>query len=632
MKINNHIVLDFNKTKQVDTQTIQCDMNSRFVRVSLRHNNSPINLSDVRVCIMAVKPDGKEIFNDCTVIDAQNGIAEFEITKQMGIVVGEVECQIKLFGPNQLLSSNIFRLSVRKTLSPSSESSEDQLNTLVNALGEVQDIDNRFKQTDRKIDESYEKVNAQLSHLEYYVTPKKFNDDIQQAIDYAISIGVRRVILEAKTYTLNDTLLVPSNFTLEGVKGESIIKLLNVDKPVIGHKGSITGSTHLKYLVVVGDKTQPNNRGIVLNDYWSEILGCEVRSCGAEGIYISDAGASGTLVENKIQDCVVRDCASTSYHLGNSTNKITDGYLINCISAGSGSNKAIYCGSSAGWTFNGVHTYGHSESSGVVTILNAFNTLVNNFYVENFKSVCFDFHKVQRNLNISNITLNFSNKTTDNVAFAFNHSTAINATSNINLSNVSVTVNSDDINNYLLGGDDSAWNANVSNVSKTGLKASTLIFAKPSLSKARYNLINQVSVLGSIALEGDIDESNSYLRHNGVRLSKFRSGKFGGSNSERVITIPLLKFDDYEKIIASFKVHSSKYYNSTKRISCHTELYITSKTGTTTSVYQDHIIQPTGFTQNPTYSIDKASGTLTITFTPEHEDGEGAWVFEMYHC
>jgi hypothetical protein len=163
MKINNHIILDFNKTKQVDTQTIQCDMNSRFVRVSLRHNNSPIDLSDVRVCIMAVKPDGKEIFNDCTVIDAQNGIAEFEITKQMGIVVGEVECQIKLFGPNQLLSSNIFRLSVRKTLSPSSKSSQDQLNTLVNALGELQDIDNRFAQT-----------NARLSDIENKIINRKF--------------------------------------------------------------------------------------------------------------------------------------------------------------------------------------------------------------------------------------------------------------------------------------------------------------------------------------------------------------------------------------------------------------------------------------------------------------------------
>jgi hypothetical protein len=140
MKINNYIILDFNKTKQVDTQTIQCDMNSRFVRVSLRHNNSPIDLSNVRVCIMAVKPDGKEIFNDCTVIDARNGLAEFEITKQMGMIVGEVECQIKLFGPNKLLSSNIFRLSVTKTLSPSSESSQDQLNTLVNVLREVQEL------------------------------------------------------------------------------------------------------------------------------------------------------------------------------------------------------------------------------------------------------------------------------------------------------------------------------------------------------------------------------------------------------------------------------------------------------------------------------------------------------------
>ena len=165
MKINNHIVLDFNKTKQVNTQTIQCDMKSRFVRVSLRHNNSPIDLSDVRVCIMAVKPDGKEIFNDCTVIDAQNGIAEFEITKQMGIVVGEVECQIKLFGKEKLLSSNIFNLSVNKSLYPDSQDSKDQLNTLVNTLGEVQDINNRFNKTNYKIDENYQKVNAQLSRV-----------------------------------------------------------------------------------------------------------------------------------------------------------------------------------------------------------------------------------------------------------------------------------------------------------------------------------------------------------------------------------------------------------------------------------------------------------------------------------
>ena len=155
MKINNHIVLDFNKTKQVNTQTIQCDMKSRFVRVSLRHNNSPIDLSDVRVCIMAVKPDGKEIFNDCTVIDAQNGIAEFEITKQMGIVVGEVECQIKLFGKEKLLSSSIFNLSVSKSLSPNSQDSKDQLNTLIDSINRVDGWDAQFEQKYNGLEQEY---------------------------------------------------------------------------------------------------------------------------------------------------------------------------------------------------------------------------------------------------------------------------------------------------------------------------------------------------------------------------------------------------------------------------------------------------------------------------------------------
>lgn len=202
MKINNHIILDFNKTKQVDTQTIQCDMNSRFVRVSLRHNNSPIDLSDVRVCIMAVKPDGKEIFNDCTVIDAQNGIAEFEITKQMGIVVGEVECQIKLFGKEKLLSSNIFNLSVSKSLSPNSRDSKDQLNTLVNTLGEVQDIDNRFNKTNYKIDENYQKVNAQLSDIDSKLQNTVFInqfyiDDFTVALKEALNVpNVKKIVVD----------------------------------------------------------------------------------------------------------------------------------------------------------------------------------------------------------------------------------------------------------------------------------------------------------------------------------------------------------------------------------------------------------------------------------------------------
>lgn len=195
MKIENCILLDFNKEEQVTVPSIHCDVNSRFVKLNLRQNKKTMNLEGVRVCIMAVKPDGREIFNDCTVIDAENGIVEFEITKQMGILTGTVECQIKLFGKDMLLSSNIFNLSVTKTLNLASEASKDQLETLVNVLGEVQDINNRFTKVNQKVDslkehsevefnllnERVHQVELMESNGEYYYYPNSiYNSNFER--------------------------------------------------------------------------------------------------------------------------------------------------------------------------------------------------------------------------------------------------------------------------------------------------------------------------------------------------------------------------------------------------------------------------------------------------------------------
>ncbi len=203
MEIKNYIHIDFTRGKDIVVPSIQYDSGTRWVMAKLYDNGLPIDLQELKVCIVAVKSDGKEIFNECKIIDAEKGIIEFEITKQMGMIVGEVECQIKLFGPNKLLSSNIFRLSVTKTLSPSSESSQDQLETLVNALGEVQDIDNRFAQTNAQLSQNKKElldnltseVNKIENHTFGYVNVKSFGakgdgvtddtDSIQNAIEYA---------------------------------------------------------------------------------------------------------------------------------------------------------------------------------------------------------------------------------------------------------------------------------------------------------------------------------------------------------------------------------------------------------------------------------------------------------------
>nr|DAT71808.1 MAG TPA: Baseplate component [Caudoviricetes sp.] len=212
MEIKNYIHIDFTRGKDIVVPSIQYDSGTRWVMAKLYDNGLPIDLKELKVCIMAVKSDGKEVFNECKIIDAEKGIIEFEITKQMGILVGEVECQIKLFGPDQLLSSNIFKLSVTKTLSPSSESSKDELDVLVNALGEVQNIDNRFAQ-----------INAQLSHIANTGTTieavqNKVQDMAEKGLIQAYTIGDNSISQKKinSDYDKNDTIIALNNVVENG--------------------------------------------------------------------------------------------------------------------------------------------------------------------------------------------------------------------------------------------------------------------------------------------------------------------------------------------------------------------------------------------------------------------------------
>ena len=47
----------------------------------------------------------------------------------------------------------------------------------------------------------------------YYITPKNFNDDIQNAIEYAFANNIPCVKLEGKKYVLTDSILVYSNMS-----------------------------------------------------------------------------------------------------------------------------------------------------------------------------------------------------------------------------------------------------------------------------------------------------------------------------------------------------------------------------------------------------------------------------------
>ena len=486
--------------------------------------------------------------------------------------------------------------------------------------------------TYEKLGDRLDSVDSQLEHNAnniYYVAPKNFNDDIQSAIEYAFNNNIPCIKLEGKKYSLSDSVLLYSNMTLEGVKGKTVLELKGVNKPVIGKKGSVAGNTHIKNIKVVGDNTLTSNHGIVLNDYYSSIVNCEAYQCGGYGFYMYEGSVSSTLVENKIENCIARSCSNTSFYLGSSSNKITDGFLLNCISHGNGNNKALHIGSSAGWNINGLHTYSHGSTSDVIRIADSYHTFVNNIYVEDFDKIALNFGQCQLGLNISNITIKFKYGLTDSVAISLNHSTAHNSVSNVNISNVAIHNLGNLSNCSVYGGDDSNYTAYVSNTSITGGSAG-LNLIQSGLSSERYKILANARVLGKLHITKDITEDTRNILYNNCKLPIYKSGKIDASQSQQTIVINLPYFMDYDKIIANLKIYTSSWDTGSARIKYSTELLISAKTGNSATVYKNDLLTSTGFSVEPSFVVDKTNKTLTVTFTPSTSDGTGIWVCNMY--
>lgn len=172
--ITNCIHLDFNKENDLKVPSVQYDSGSRFVKIKLQRNKSPFEIDGYRVTVVANKVDGTEIMNDCTILDGVNGIVQFEITEQFNAVEGVVDCQLKLFKGETLLTSMPFSINVVKSVSTKEIVSSNELKTLVNALGEVQDIDNRFAQTNAQLSQKLDKNGI--------VTMANMGQDVKEAM------------------------------------------------------------------------------------------------------------------------------------------------------------------------------------------------------------------------------------------------------------------------------------------------------------------------------------------------------------------------------------------------------------------------------------------------------------------
>lgn len=113
----NKIRLDMTKNK-IRTSVSICkgDTNSRQICITLINSGAVYEIPDNAVAVLlATKPDGKRVYNDCTV---NGNEIVFDVTTQLIAYEGDVECQIELSDVNgTILTSPIFIIRVyEKTL------------------------------------------------------------------------------------------------------------------------------------------------------------------------------------------------------------------------------------------------------------------------------------------------------------------------------------------------------------------------------------------------------------------------------------------------------------------------------------------------------------------------------------
>jgi lysophospholipase L1-like esterase len=146
LQITKKIILDIDKNIYTKIDAKQNDVNSRFIEITLINNGLPLNLTGNTVKIFAIKSDNTIIFNNVEIIDYSLGRIKVELTSQALAVIGNLECELVVYGLNSsILSSKAFIINVIKSIrNDEAVESADEFTALTNALNTVQQYDSKI--------------------------------------------------------------------------------------------------------------------------------------------------------------------------------------------------------------------------------------------------------------------------------------------------------------------------------------------------------------------------------------------------------------------------------------------------------------------------------------------------------
>nr|DAM43279.1 MAG TPA: Baseplate component [Bacteriophage sp.] len=160
------IYLDIDDNLNNYIKSVELDSDSRVWHFHLTVDYEPLDLTGKSVQFRAEKPDKTNVLNDCKIVDAEKGVVEVKLTRQVNAIPGCVKCLLKIIGDEGfVLKTKTFVVDVSKTLSDDAIVSSDEFGALEAALGKVQDIDNRFAQTNAQLSSDKKELSGRIDSI-----------------------------------------------------------------------------------------------------------------------------------------------------------------------------------------------------------------------------------------------------------------------------------------------------------------------------------------------------------------------------------------------------------------------------------------------------------------------------------
>lgn len=135
------IIMDVEQFHVPDIDAKQYDLKSRFLKIKLFNGAKEFNVNDTDLAFkfFARKPDGTEVFNNCTV---ENNFVVIELTSQTLAVVGKVKAELMITGRTngEVLTTKPFIINVIESInSQSAIESTNEYSVIMNIVKELEE-------------------------------------------------------------------------------------------------------------------------------------------------------------------------------------------------------------------------------------------------------------------------------------------------------------------------------------------------------------------------------------------------------------------------------------------------------------------------------------------------------------